>query len=118
MRVVRFRLAVVVALALFAVQPPAIAAAQQTESRIVGRFVDDSRAALPGVTVTVTAQQTGAVRTVVAERDGSYVVTNLAPGAYSVQLELAGFAPQTRTVVLGLGQVETLDVTLGLATLQ
>ena len=118
MRVVRFRLAVLVALALIAALPLTTAAAQQTESRIVGRLVDDSRAALPGVTITVTSPQTGAVRTVVSEGDGAYVVTNLAPGAYTVQVDLAGFGPQTRTVVLGLGQVETVDVTLGLATLQ
>ena len=34
-------------------------AAQQTESRIVGRLLDESRSALPGVTVTVTATDTG-----------------------------------------------------------
>ena len=51
--------------------------AQQTESRIVGRLLDESKAALPGVTVTVTSKQTGAVRTAVTDADGSYVVTNL-----------------------------------------
>ena len=37
--------------------------AQQTESRIIGRLVDSSAGTLPGVTVTVTSGQTGAVRT-------------------------------------------------------
>src|SRR5688572_28255742 len=80
--------------------------AQQTESRIIGRMVDDSKGALPGVTVTVTATQTGAVRTAVTEADGSFAVTNLSPGAYTVQAELSGFRPQTRQVVLGLGAIE------------
>ena len=93
------------------------AAAQQTESRVVGKLVDDSRAALPGVTVTVTSTQTGAVRTVVSADDGSYAVTNLSPGAYTVAVELPGFASQTRTVVLGLGQVENIDVTLAIASI-
>jgi hypothetical protein len=96
----------------------ASAAAQQTESRIVGRVGDDTKAAIPGATVTVTAAQTGAVRTVVSEGDGSFAVTNLGPGRYVVQIELSGFSTETREVLLGLGQVETLDVTLALPTFQ
>ena len=66
--------------ALLACGLPASLAAQQTESRIVGRVVDESKAALPGVTVTVTSKQTGAIRTVVTDAEGAYVVTNLGPG--------------------------------------
>ena len=73
------------ALALVLIGLVGSAAAQQTESRILGRIVDQSDAALPGVTVTVTAKSTGAIRTAVTEGDGSYVVTNLAPGAYTVR---------------------------------
>jgi hypothetical protein len=96
----------------------ALANAQQTESRIVGRLLDSSKAAVPGATVTVTSKHTGASRVAVSEGNGSFAVTNLGPGAYTVQVELAGFAPQTREVVLGLGQIETLDVVLGIAALQ
>jgi hypothetical protein len=97
---------------------PAPAAAQQTESRIVGRLVDSSSAALPGAAVNVTSTQTGTVRTVTSEADGTYTVTNLGPGTYIVAAELSGFATQTRQVVLGVGQVETVDLTLAIATLQ
>ena len=58
------------------------------------------------MTITVTSAQTGAVRTEVTEADGSYVVTNLGPGTYTVQAELQGFATRTKHVVLGVGQVE------------
>jgi len=92
--------------------------AQQTESRILGRLVDESQGTLPGATISVTSRSTGVVRTVVTDADGTYVVTNLAPGAYTVQAELSGFGTQTREIVLGVGQVETLDVTLGVAGLQ
>jgi Carboxypeptidase regulatory-like domain/TonB dependent receptor-like, beta-barrel len=91
------------------------ARAQQTESRLVGRLVDQSNAALPGVTVTVTSKQTGVQRTAVSSEDGSYAVTNLGPGTYSVQFELSGFATQTRDVTLGVGQIETADITMGVA---
>ena len=92
--------------------------AQQTESRILGRLVDDSQGALPGATVNVTSRATGVVRSVVTDADGTYAVTNLGPGAYTVQAELSGFATQAREIVLGVGQVETLDITLGVAGLQ
>jgi hypothetical protein len=91
--------------------------AQQTESRIIGRLVDDSQGALPGATVNVTSRATGVLRSVVTETDGTYAVTNLAPGAYTVQAELSGFGNQTRETVLGVGQVETIDMTLGVAGL-
>ena len=91
--------------------------AQQTESRVIGRLVDDSQGALPGATINVTSRATGVVRTVVTESDGTYAVTNLAPGAYTVQAELSGFGNQTREIVLGVGQVETIDMTLGVAGL-
>jgi hypothetical protein len=97
---------------------PQMVAAQQTESRIIGRLVDDTNGAIPGATVTVRLAQTGAVRTVVSEGDGSFAVTNLGPGAYTVLVELSGFAPQARNLTLGLGQVETIDLVLGVAGLQ
>ena len=80
-----------------------------------GRLTDSSGAALPGVTVTVTAAQTGATRVVVSEGAGDFAITNLGPGAYSVLIELAGFASAKRNIVLGLGQVETVDLKLGVA---
>jgi hypothetical protein len=92
--------------------------AQQTESRIVGMLKDASAAALPGVTVAVTSRQNGQSRVAVTDGNGNYTLTNLAPGTYELNVELSGFAPHVRTVNLGLGQVMTLDVTLGVAALQ
>jgi hypothetical protein len=94
------------------------AAAQQTESRIVGKVTDQSGAALPGVTVNVTAKATGGQRSTVTEGEGDYAVTNLAPGAYTVQVELSGFQARTRDVVLGVGQVETMNVSLSVGGVQ
>jgi hypothetical protein len=105
-------------MALAAIVLPAAAFAQQTESRITGRVLDDTRGAMPGVTVTVTAKTTGAVRTAVTGAAGEYTVTNLGPGAYTLAFELSGFANQSREAVLGVGQLETVDVTMAVATLQ
>ena len=83
MKVFRVVLVAALALVVSAVVPGPVAA-QQTESRIVGRLVDDTKGSIPGATVTVTSSQTGAVRTVVSEGDGSFTVTNLGPGTYVV----------------------------------
>ncbi len=103
----RWGLAALLALSLFT-----SAFAQQTESRITGRILDQSGAALPGTTITVLAVATGAIRATVTEADGSFTVTNLAPGAYAVAAELAGFDVGTRRVELGVGQIE--QITMGL----
>jgi outer membrane receptor protein involved in Fe transport len=114
MKCARGYLAAAIACAMLTAAP-SVLMAQQTESRIVGRLVDDSKAAVPGVTITATSKQTGAARTAVSGAEGTYAITNLGPGTYTVIFDLAGFAPQTRDVTLGLGQIETVSITLGLA---
>ncbi len=109
----RERLALALALVLTLVSGAAFA--QQTESRIIGKVLDSSRAALPGVTVTVTSKDTGAARATVTDGDGSYAITNLGPGAYAVVVELAGFQTHRREVVLGVAQIESVSVQLGVA---
>jgi hypothetical protein len=111
-----FRACTWAVLAILTAGAPSLAAAQQTESRISGKILDQSKAALPGVTVTVTAKATGAVRTAVTDVDGAYTITNLGPGAYVVTTELAGFGPRTREVVLGVGQIERVELELGVAS--
>ncbi len=86
-RLLRFVAAI---MTLAAVAIPTAALAQQTESRIAGRVLDDSKAAMPGVTVTITSKTTGAVRTTVTGGEGDYAVTNLGPGSYTVAFELSG----------------------------
>ena len=75
-----FRAWVSLVLALLVTALVVPAAAQQTESRIVGRVLNQSAGALPGVTINVTSKTTGAARSTVTEADGTYAVTNLGPG--------------------------------------
>jgi hypothetical protein len=91
------------------------AAAQQTESRISGTVTDQNAGVLPGVTVTITASATGAVRTAVTDEQGRYVVTNLSSGAYQISTELNGFAPRKNEVMLGVGETKPVDVALSVA---
>ncbi|MGE3955623.1 MAG: TonB-dependent receptor [Vicinamibacterales bacterium] len=110
MRVFRWIAAVILAATI-----PATAFAQQTESRVLGRVVDQSDAALPGATVNVESLDTGSVRSVVTDEEGAFTVTNLGPGRYRVRIELSGFREETRSVVLGVGQSERIAVSLGVA---
>src|SRR5262245_53174004 len=109
----RERLALALALVLTLVAGAAFA--QQTESRIIGKVLDSSKAALPGVTITVTSKDTGANRETVTDGDGSFAITNLGPGTYTVAAELSGFQTQRRDVVLGVGEIEAVPVELGVA---
>ena len=103
--------------AVVALLLPALSTAQQIESRIIGKVLDQSKAALPGVTITATSKETGQVRTAVSDGDGSYSITNLTPGTYAVAFELSGFQAKTNLVTLGMAQVQTSDAEMGMAGL-
>src|ERR1700710_2907307 len=67
------------------------ASAQERFGGLIGIVTDQTKAAVPGATVSVTNKQSGAVRTAVSAADGSYRFPDLAPGRYLVTVELSGF---------------------------
>src|SRR4029079_5652525 len=75
-------------LAAIAVATPAPA---QDTGVIAGTVVDASAGVLPGVTVTLTNENTGDVRTLVSNERGEFSFRAVTPGSYSVKVELAGF---------------------------
>ena len=88
--------------------------AQQQLGAIQGTIVDQSKAVMPGVTVTVTNLDTGLVRTTISNETGVYRVTSLDPGRYKVTAELQGFRSAAQNeVVLSVGA--TLGVNFNLA---
>ncbi len=64
---------------------------QTTTGRILGTVRDQTGAALPAATVTVTDVQRGITRTVTTDDSGEYIVPNLTPGIYTVRAEAHGF---------------------------
>src|SRR5882762_6493628 len=84
----RIRISGIVCL-LLAVALPLIS--QTTTGRIIGTVRDQSGAALPAATVTVSDVQRGITRTVTTDDSGEYVVPNLTPGIYTVRAESRGF---------------------------
>jgi hypothetical protein len=67
------------------------ASAQIITGQISGTVKDASGAAVPGVRVTVSDQQTSLQRTATSDSSGFYLVTNLPPGSYRIRVEHSGF---------------------------
>jgi hypothetical protein len=87
-----------------------------TSADLTGVVYDQSKAVLPGVTVTVTNVETGLTRVVVTEADGRFAAPALPPGTYTLRAELQGFEPQQlQNLQLALGGALDVPVTLGIA---
>jgi hypothetical protein len=91
------------------------ALAQQGQSSVQGRVLDESGLALPGATVVITHQESGMFRQVVSNPDGSYYVTGVLPGLYRVTADLTGFKKYEQPdVLLQIGNTTTLEIKLKL----
>src|SRR5947207_1787955 len=80
----------VVSIAIMCVLFAAAAVFAQATSTINGRVLDQGDAVLPGVTITVTNQATGVVRTALTNGDGVYSMPGLESGTYNVITSVDG----------------------------
>jgi hypothetical protein len=86
---------------------------------IAGTVTDSSGAAIAGATVTVRKVDTNSIRTVTTSDVGSYTVTQLAPGRYSVKVDKTGFEVfQQDSFTLAIDQVEKIDARLTIGSEQ
>ena len=98
---------------------PQLALAQSGGAALGGRVSDDTGAALPGVTVTATNNQTGFSRSVVSGGDGLYRFQSLPAGTYDVIADLSGFSSvTTRNVELNVSTDRTINFTVKQATVK
>lgn len=89
----------------------------ETTSAIVGSVVDPAGSAIPGAKVTITSTENGLRRSVNTDDAGRFNFPQLKPGRYSVKAEAGQFeARENNSVVAGLGQKQTVDFTLAIAT--
>ena len=110
---VMFRGLLILLLSFTTVRAQSVSTAQ-----INGTVKDQSSAALPGVTITVTQTGTGLIRTAVTDDAGSYVLQNLPIGPYRFEAELQGFRKYVQTgIVLQVNANPTLNVALQLGQL-
>ena len=110
--------AVLLTACVLALLLPGAARAQVVGGNLSGRITDDGGGALPGVTVTITNKNNGAQQIVVTNEEGGYRAISLQPAPYVIKAELTGFGTVAREMVITIGANATLDLKLGVATLQ
>jgi hypothetical protein len=82
-------------------------------AQVTGRIMDQTGASVPGVEVTITAVETGAVHRSVSNELGLYTVPLLPPGRYKVDLRKTGLKSVTQdNVTLIVDQVARLDFSM------
>ncbi|MGI9068992.1 MAG: TonB-dependent receptor [Pyrinomonadaceae bacterium] len=95
----------------------AFAQSQATTGNIEGRVLDPQGAAVPGITVTATNQETGYAKNGNADDEGNYRLILLPPGKYRVTTSGSqGFAAATyENVIVTIGGQAPLDIQLSLS---
>jgi Carboxypeptidase regulatory-like domain/TonB dependent receptor len=89
------------------------------EATIVGTVTDQTGAAVPNASITITNTDTGIVRTIVTGGDGQYVVPELHIGHYLVRAQLTGFkAGERKDLLLQVGDRTRVDFTLEVGNAQ
>ena len=113
----RLRTLVLGALTLWLTSP--VAWAQLSTAQLSGRITDESGAVLPGVTITATQTDTGLVRTVTTDENGTYVLPNLPTGPYRLEAMLQGFRTFSQTgIVLQVAATPAINVVMAVGNLE
>lgn len=95
------------------------ATAQVSTATLSGVVTDESKAILPGATITAVELSTSRQHTATTDEHGVYRLLHLTPGKYRVHVELVGFAMiQIAEFELLVGQAAVLPFTLRVATLE
>jgi Carboxypeptidase regulatory-like domain len=99
---------------------PGLARAQSTiAGAIVGVVRDQSGAVAPGAEVKATSDATNSAATVTTDANGRFVVDNLPPGSYAVDVNLKGFGLYRQEhVIVQVGLTTPVDARLQVATAQ
>lgn len=85
--------------------------AQGTGAAMQGTVTDSTGAVVPGATVTASNTETNLQRTVQSSSRGFYLISNLPPGRYRVQVTSPGFQSSVReNIELVVAQQLTLNV--------
>ena len=100
------------AVGLLVVLVSASGALAQT-GRVAGDIVDETGGALPGATVTLSGS--GPARVLQTDGSGAFILEGLADGTYTVTVSLAGFAPETRELVVAGDPLDLGRITLRIA---
>ena len=98
--------------ALLALAAPRAVFAQVDRATVSGLVKDAGGAVVAGASVTVTNLATNVASQQTTTETGSYLVVNLIPGQYRIDVELTGFKKRSQTVTLEVGQRARVDMPL------
>lgn len=88
-----------------------------TSGVVTGAVTDPTGAAVPNAALTLTSEQTGALRKTNTNSEGSYRFAFVAPGLYKVAVTAQGFQSQERTeFAVTAGEPVSVSMQLALAT--
>ncbi|MGI8991586.1 MAG: TonB-dependent receptor [Bryobacteraceae bacterium] len=100
-------------LAVLLVLPAMLFAQSETTATLDGVATDATDAAIPGVKVTLTSNDTGIARASTTDERGEYRFLLVPPGIYNLQAEKTGFGVQlTKNLELTVGQTAVLNLKL------
>ena len=87
---------------------------QELAATLTGTVTDPSGAVVAGATIVVHSQETGSdVRSLTTSDTGSFNITNLPAGRYTVTVRISGFETYVANdVILNVAEKHTLDVQL------
>ena len=89
----------------------------QTTAVVAGRVLDQAGQLLPGTTITIKNEATGAVRTAITGSDGRFRAEGVPAGPYSLTATATGFAATNQQHVnVAFGSGDDLTITLALGT--
>ncbi|MBX6361427.1 MAG: carboxypeptidase regulatory-like domain-containing protein [Acidobacterium ailaaui] len=82
---------------------------QTDTARIQGTVLDQSGAAIPNATITLTNTDTGVIQTATSDSAGNFTFNALTRGNYTAEAQAAGFTTQTQKLTLEVSQVQALN---------
>jgi len=87
-------------------------AAQLTTASVHGTVKNEQGQTLGGAVITATGVDSGFVKTVTADQDGSYTLGGITPGTIKLTVSSQGFEPQSQTMQVLVGQSLTVNFVL------
>lgn len=109
--------AAVLFLALAAARTLPLRAQSGTSSALSGTVADESGAMIPAALVKATEVNTGAVRAVQTNAEGHFLLSQVNPGTYRIEVRATGFGvAESEPASVSVGQTAIVNFTLRLAT--
>jgi hypothetical protein len=113
---ISFSIAVVSVMLGLVIHP---ASAQLTESTLKGSVVDPTGSVVQYANIVATNESIGISRTATSGNDGSFTITDLAPGKYSVQVKAQGYKTFAQThLQLNVGTTTQVNARLEVGQIQ